>query len=81
MLPFYTPCRHQKTRGYILGASPKSGLKTKLYIFLKKHSNPINQEVPIMYKPIQWFANQWTGFYMIGISIMKELKCKQVSAN
>ena len=40
-------------------------------------------EVPILYKPVYWFveqitsncgANQWTGFYMIVIYAMKELK-------
>ena len=32
-------------------------------------------EIPIMQKPVHCFAeqNQWTGFYMIRTSVMKEL--------
>ena len=29
-------------------------------------------EIPIMYKPVHWFAPQ-IGFYMIGTSVIKEL--------
>ena len=31
-------------------------------------------EAFIIQKPVDWFANQWTGFYMITVSVMKELK-------
>ena len=39
-------------------------------------------EVPIIEtSPLIFSVNQWTGFYMIGISVMKELKyCENVSA-
>ena len=36
--------------------------------------NSFMMEVPIIQKPVHWFANQWTGFYVIGTFIMKELK-------
>ena len=31
-------------------------------------------EAFIIQKPVDWFANQWTGFYMVTVSVMKELK-------
>ena len=31
-------------------------------------------EAFIIQKPVDWFANQWSGFYMITVSVMKELK-------
>ena len=33
--------------------------------------NSFMTEVPIKKKPV---ANQWTGFYMVGFSFMKELE-------
>ena len=35
--------------------------------------NPFTTNVPIIKKPV-CSANQWTDFYMIGISVMNELK-------
>ena len=35
--------------------------------------NSFMTEVPIIQKPVRR-ANQWTGFYMIGITVMKELR-------
>ena len=31
--------------------------------------------------PLNYSANQWTGFYMIGISVMKEVKVLQYLKN
>ena len=47
----------------------------QLHLKLKKlilfsHLNSFMTEVPIKQKP----ANQWTGFYLIGTSVMNELK-------
>ena len=40
--------------------------------------NSFMTEVSIIWKPVHWFAeqisNQWTDFYMIGTSVIKELK-------
>ena len=37
--------------------------------------NSITTEVPIIKKPLHWFAepSQWSGFYLIGTSAMKKL--------
>ena len=40
---------------------------------LIKVINSFMTEVPNIYKPVYWFANQWNGFYMIGSSAIKEL--------
>ena len=31
-------------------------------------------KVPIIKKPVLCSSNQWTGFYMVGSSVMKELR-------
>ena len=40
--------------------------------FLEKYFNSFMTEVVIIQKPVS--ANQWTGFYMVTASVMKELK-------
>ena len=35
-------------------------------------------EVPIGPNPLIYYAIQWTGFYMIGTSVIKELRVKKV---
>ena len=38
--------------------------------------NSFMTEAVIIWKPVHRFANQWTGFYMITASVMKELNFK-----
>ena len=36
-----------------------------LYLFITQiHINPLSFSVALIYKPVNWCANQWTGFYM-----------------
>ena len=43
---------------------------SKIYFWL---INSFMTEVPIINESVHWFAMPWTGFYVIGTSVMKEL--------
>ena len=69
------PLEKKKCRNYNVATAHLLPLYLAIISMQNYYFTSFMTEIPIMQKPIHCFAeqNQWTGFYMIRTSVMKEL--------